>query len=53
VEERRELSTEYGVKWTNDGGEAGEANTERIKRGRGKQQRTKLAERDGVKMERV
>lgn len=41
------------IKWINDKGEAGEGNVEQIKRGRGKQQRAKLAERDGVKMARV
>lgn len=39
----------YRIKWTEDKGEAREANTERIKRGKEKQQRAKLAEKDGVK----
>lgn len=41
------------IKWVSDKGEAREGNTEQIKKGRGKQQRAKLAERDGVKMARA
>lgn len=43
------------IKWTDDKGEAREANTKGIKKGKGKQQRAKLAKKNGVKtaMERV
>lgn len=39
----------YRIKWIDDRGEVREANTKGIKRGKGKQQRAKLAEKNGAK----
>lgn len=41
----------YTIKWTDDEEQAIEKQTEEIKRGKGKQQRAEMSEKDGEKTE--